>query len=147
MSKSIQGSWICHLVLSAAYAYNKKKALSNSRTHDMQWLRVQPLHFNRNLICSRPSFLNESCLWLIANGRIDEAVSILKKIAKVNGRQVDEEVFDNFKVRSNALYQGILTLILKYQYGWPPHLYWLGQGCFEIEKNCFMQWCCDAADS
>ena len=40
---------------------------------------------------------------MIANGRIDEAVSILKKIAKVNGRQVDELVFDNFKVRSYAL--------------------------------------------
>ena len=28
----------------------------------------------------------------------------------------------------------------KHQYGWPPHPYWLGQGCFELEKK-FVPWC------
>ena len=42
------------------------------------------------------------------------------------------------------LLQGAPTWSGKYQFGWPPHPYLLGLGCFEIEKKVSFS---DAADS
>ena len=52
--------------------------------------------------------MNESLRWLVGKGKIDQATNILKKIAKRNDRQVEEEVYRSFEV--NIMYtQGKLV--------------------------------------
>ncbi|KAH8344137.1 hypothetical protein KR084_005025 [Drosophila pseudotakahashii] len=43
-----------------------------------------------------PVCLHESVEWLLTKGKFDKAVSNLKSVAKFNGRQVEDSVFDNF---------------------------------------------------
>ena len=43
------------------------------------------------------SLLQESVRWLASQGRIDECVDILTLIAKKNGKEVDDEVYNSFK--------------------------------------------------
>jgi len=43
-----------------------------------------------------PVFLHESVEWLLTKGKFDKAVNNLKSVAKFNGRQVDDSVFDEF---------------------------------------------------
>ncbi|EDV48476.1 organic cation transporter protein [Drosophila erecta] len=43
-----------------------------------------------------PLFLHESVEWLLTKGKFDKAVSNLKSVAKFNGRQVEDSVFDEF---------------------------------------------------
>ncbi|XP_016961532.1 organic cation transporter protein [Drosophila biarmipes] len=43
-----------------------------------------------------PVFLHESAEWLLTKGKFDKAVSNLKSVAKFNGRQVEDSVFDEF---------------------------------------------------
>nr|XP_016935723.2 organic cation transporter protein-like [Drosophila suzukii] len=43
-----------------------------------------------------PVFLHESAEWLLTKGEFDKAVRNLKSVAKFNGRQVDDSVFDEF---------------------------------------------------
>ncbi|XP_067614339.1 organic cation transporter-like protein [Eurosta solidaginis] len=43
-----------------------------------------------------PAFICESAQWLIATRRYDRAVKCLKRVAKFNGRVVEEEVFKKF---------------------------------------------------
>ncbi|EDV43369.1 uncharacterized protein Dana_GF16558 [Drosophila ananassae] len=45
---------------------------------------------------SFPVFLHESVEWLLTKGKFDKAVNNLKRIAKFNGRQVEDSVFDEF---------------------------------------------------
>ena len=42
--------------------------------------------------------MNESVRWLVGKGKIDRAVNILKVIAKRNGRQVEDDVWNSFEV-------------------------------------------------
>lgn len=35
--------------------------------------------------------------WYITSGRIDKAIEMLKKFAKVNGKEVKQEIFDEFE--------------------------------------------------
>ena len=42
--------------------------------------------------------MDESCRWLTTQGRIDESIVILKRIAIVNKKSVPDEVFTGFKV-------------------------------------------------
>ena len=42
--------------------------------------------------------MDESCRWLTTQGRIDESIVILKRIAIVNKKTVPDEVFTGFKV-------------------------------------------------
>ena len=44
-----------------------------------------------------PWFLDESVRWLTTQGKVDEALAIVKKIAKKNGKKVHEDVFTQFK--------------------------------------------------
>ena len=46
-----------------------------------------------------PRFVHESFRFLASKGRVDEAVAVLRKIAKTNGKDVDEEVYGSFRVR------------------------------------------------
>ncbi|XP_068152103.1 organic cation transporter protein [Drosophila tropicalis] len=43
-----------------------------------------------------PCVLFESAEWLLTKGKFEKATQTLKRIAKINGRQVDESVFDEF---------------------------------------------------
>ena len=47
---------------------------------------------------SQNRFVDESCRWLTTQGRIDESIVILKRIAIVNKKSVPDEVFTGFKV-------------------------------------------------
>ena len=42
--------------------------------------------------------MHESARWLISRGKVDKAVTVLRKIAKTNKRDVPDEVFKNFEV-------------------------------------------------
>ncbi|XP_030373815.1 organic cation transporter protein-like [Scaptodrosophila lebanonensis] len=44
-----------------------------------------------------PCLLFESAEWLLTKQRYDKAANCLRRIAKINGRQVDESVFEEFK--------------------------------------------------
>ncbi|XP_029166153.1 carcinine transporter-like [Nylanderia fulva] len=46
--------------------------------------------------CS-PWLVPESARWYIMSGKIDKAIEMLKKFAKVNGREVKQEVFEEFE--------------------------------------------------
>jgi len=52
------------------------------------------------------SFLDESCRWLISKGRIEETVQILKKIARINRKEVKDDVYHSFEVEI-AKYQKV----------------------------------------
>jgi len=43
-----------------------------------------------------PFLICESAQWLLTKKKYDEAVACLKKVAKFNGRQVEETIFDEF---------------------------------------------------
>ncbi len=41
--------------------------------------------------------------WLLAQGRIDEVIDMLKNVAQVNQKQVTDDIFKQFKVLSGDL--------------------------------------------
>lgn len=43
------------------------------------------------------------CRWYIMNNKIDKAIEMLKKFAKVNGKEVKQEVFDEFEKSCKAM--------------------------------------------
>jgi len=43
-----------------------------------------------------PVFLYESAEWLLTKGKFEKAEKSLRGVAKFNGRQVDDSVFDEF---------------------------------------------------
>jgi len=45
-----------------------------------------------------PSFLPESMRWLLSQGRVQEVVEMLKKIANVNCRYIPDEILQKFAV-------------------------------------------------
>ena len=45
-----------------------------------------------SLLLLRPTILPESVRWLISRGRYKEALAILKRVAKVNGVQLDDNI-------------------------------------------------------
>lgn len=50
-----------------------------------------------------PFFVPESARWLVSQGKIDRAVSIMRKIAHINGRDVDEAVYERFIYSCRAI--------------------------------------------
>lgn len=71
------------------------------------WTAVLLRTWKRFLICvSFPHLLvfvfyflvPESAQWLIGKGKIEEAIECYKKIAKINGKQVDKTVYDSLKL-------------------------------------------------
>ena len=44
------------------------------------------------------SFVHESVRWLAERGESKKCVKILKKIAKTNGKEVTQEVYDSYEV-------------------------------------------------
>ena len=59
------------------------------------------------------SLLQESVRWLASQGRIDECVDILTLIAKKNGKEVDDEVYNSFKVSWTRCMLNIFFQIMK----------------------------------
>ncbi len=62
------------------------------------------------------SLIPESARWLLAMGRKEESVQILKKAAKVNGVLLSEETLESLEVRN--LHYSLLRIIThpSYQY-------------------------------
>ena len=52
----------------------------------------------KHLSPSAVRLLHESVRWLASQGRIDECLAILASIAKKNGNEVDDEVYQSFRV-------------------------------------------------
>ncbi|XP_023301982.2 organic cation transporter protein-like [Lucilia cuprina] len=52
-----------------------------------------------------PLVVPESARWLVSQGRIDKAVSILKKLEKINGKHITPEIYQNFTDSCNRLRQ------------------------------------------
>ena len=52
------------------------------------------------IIFVAPFFVKESSRWLITKGRIEEALKIVKDIAKMNGKDVNPAIFNAFKVNT-----------------------------------------------
>lgn len=48
------------------------------------------------LVFAYPLLICESANWLLTRKRYDKAVVCLKRVAKFNGRQVEEQVFEEF---------------------------------------------------
>ena len=40
----------------------------------------------------------ESARWLVLKGRIDQTIDTLKRCAKINGKVVDQRIYDEFRV-------------------------------------------------
>ena len=40
----------------------------------------------------------ESASWLVTRGQTERAVAVLKRIAAINGKEVPDHVYQNFKV-------------------------------------------------
>ena len=49
--------------------------------------------------------MHESARWLISKGKVEQAVAVLRKIAKTNGKDVPDQVFESFEVMANAQFQ------------------------------------------
>ena len=47
------------------------------------------------------SFVFESVRWLMEKGEAEKSVTILRKIARVNGKDVNEGVYDDFRALVN----------------------------------------------
>lgn len=56
------------------------------------------LYIQCSLLLITPFFLHESVRWLASQGRVDECLVILNKIAKTNGHQFTPEIEAGFKV-------------------------------------------------
>ena len=79
--------------------------------HD--WKIYHHILFGQTIIIFiAPWFIKESSRWLIQKGRIDEAMEILKGIAKENGQNVSPMVYDSFKV-SLERFDMISSLVIK----------------------------------
>ncbi|BFF99404.1 organic cation transporter protein [Drosophila madeirensis] len=48
------------------------------------------------LVVFTPLIVPESARWLVAQGKVDKAISILKKLERRNGRQVPEQTYQHF---------------------------------------------------
>ena len=46
------------------------------------------------------SFVHESVRWLAERGKSERCIKILKKIAKTNGKEVEQEIYDCYEVWS-----------------------------------------------
>ena len=56
-------------------------------------LDQQLLNFITYFVCYISSVLPESARWLIAQGKLDKAEKVMRKVAKVNGTNLPENVF------------------------------------------------------
>lgn len=50
-----------------------------------------------------PWIVPESARWYITSGRVDKAIEMLKNFAKVNGKEVKQEIFDEFEKSCKAM--------------------------------------------
>jgi len=57
------------------------------------------------IIFVAPFFVKESSRWLITKGRIEEALKIVKDIAKMNGKDVNPAIFNAFKTSALKEYE------------------------------------------
>ena len=53
------------------------------------------------------SIIYESGRWLVGEGKIDQAINILKEIAKRNSRRVEENVWISFEVGFESWYNDV----------------------------------------
>ncbi len=68
------------------------------------------------IVLGTPWYLHESIEWLVCKGLSDRCIPIVKRIASTNGKVVQEEILESFKVKDHsscpASYGGRLKIIL-----------------------------------
>jgi len=44
------------------------------------------------------SFAQLLCRWLVSQGKIDRAITIMKKFERINNKKVDPQIYTDFRV-------------------------------------------------
>ena len=57
------------------------------------------------------SFVHESVRWLAERGKSERCIKILKKIAKTNGKEVQQEIYDSYEVRGIILKKSTMQIL------------------------------------
>ena len=57
------------------------------------------------------SFVHESVRWLAERGKSERCIKILKKIAKTNGKEVQQEIYDSYEVRGIILKKSTMQML------------------------------------
>ena len=85
----------------------------------VQYIHIVYLHllFKKKIDCivyakfPNFSFLPESMRWLLSQGRIDEVIQMLNKVADINEKQVPAEIIQKFKVKFPTCYSLHISLL------------------------------------
>ncbi|CAB3245464.1 unnamed protein product [Arctia plantaginis] len=65
----------------------------------LMWVTSAPMF----IVLLAPWFLPESVRWLISRGKVDEAVTVLHKFERINGKKIPDDTMNEFKVFAHKL--------------------------------------------
>ncbi len=60
-------------------------------------------------------FLSESPRWLISKGRVNEAQKVIRKIARINQKDIPDEFFDGLELKKQDVRIYILNIIVLFK--------------------------------
>ncbi|CAB3245460.1 unnamed protein product [Arctia plantaginis] len=94
-------TWVANLILAFSFAIAgitlPWMALYIADWRMLMWVTSAPMF----IVILAPWFLPESVRWLVSRGRGNEAVTILKRIERINRTKIPDEIMDEFIVFSN----------------------------------------------